>query len=296
MRNGGYLLAAVACTALTVASTGCNRRVEARTRVNPERVTKIREVLASGAKADGGGQAAAAQTATGWATLRGTFKLVGSAPQPGRITADKDPDVCGKHELFDESVVVADDGSLANAVIYLRTKVTPNPDLVSAAPPEAVLDNKDCRFEPHVLAMRAGQTLLVKNSDPVGHNSNIDAKANPSINALIPSDNSTAQVMNREESQPVKVGCNIHPWMGAWIIVRNDPYTSVSDKSGAFVIEKLPAGIDLEFQLWQEKPGPLKNVQVEGGKVDGKGRLKLKLEPDQELTLSINVPVEALTK
>jgi hypothetical protein len=102
--------------------------------------------------------------------------------------------------------------------------------------------------------------------------------------------------MNKEEPQPVKVGCNIHPWMGAWLVVRNDPYVSVSDKSGAFAIEKVPAGIDLEFQLWQEKAGPLKNVQVEGAKIDSKGRFKIKLEPDQELTLNFNVPVEALAR
>jgi hypothetical protein len=161
---------------------------------------------------------------------------------------------------------------------------------------EVVLDNKDCRFEPHVLAMRTGQTLIVKNSDPVGHNSNIDAKANPSINALIPSNNSQTAVMNKEESQPVKVGCNIHPWMGAWLVVRSDPYASVSDKTGSFTIEKLPAGIDLEFQLWQEKAGPMKTVQVEGAKVDGKGRFKLKLEPDQELTLNFSIPADALAK
>jgi plastocyanin len=286
----------MACAALAMLQTGCNRRVEAGPRINAERVEKIREVLASGAKAGGGDQGPAPQTATGWATIRGTFKVVGTAPTPAKLNADKDTDTCGKHPLFDESVVVADDGGLANALIYLRTKVTPNPDLASAAATEVVLDNKDCRFEPHVLAMRAGQTLVVKNSDPVGHNSNIDAKANPSINALIPSDNSTTQVMSKEESQPVKVGCNIHPWMGAWLVVRNDPYASVSDKSGGFVIEKLPSGIDLEFQLWQEKPGPLKNVQVEGAKIDGKGRLKLKLEPDQQLTLNFDVPVEALAK
>ena len=192
--------------------------------------------------------------------------------------------------------MVSEAGGLQNALVYLRTKVTPNPDLVSATAPEVVLDNKDCRFEPHVLAMRTGQTLVVKNSDPVGHNSNIDAKANAPINAIIPTGTSQNAVMGKEEQQPVKVGCNIHPWMGGWIVVRSDPYASVSDKEGAFVIEKLPAGIDLEFQLWQEKAGGLKNVQVEGTKVDGKGRFKLKLEPDQELTLNFNVPVEALAK
>jgi hypothetical protein len=296
MRSGSYIVMAMAGALLSMAQTGCERRVQAGPRADSERIAKIREVLAAGAKVGGDTQAAAAQTATGWANLKGTFKVVGSPPRTAKIDVNKDQEVCGKHDLFDESIVVAEDGSLVNALIYLRTKVTPNPDLATPPEAEVVLDNKDCRFEPHVLAMRTGQTLVVKNSDPVGHNSNIDAKANPSINALIPTDTAQNAVMNKEEPQPVKVGCNIHPWMGAWLVVRNDPYASVTDKTGSFTIEKLPAGIDLEFQLWQEKAGPMKNVQVEGAKVDGKGRFKLKLEPDQELTLNFSVPADALAK
>ena len=185
--------------------SGCNRRVEAGRASNAERVEKIRAVLASGAKAEGEGQAAASPTATGWATIRGTFKLVGTPPTPAKLTADKDTETCGKHPLIDESVIVGSDGSLANAVDILRTKVTPNPDLVSAAAPEVVWTTRIADLEPHHWRWD-GQTLIVKNSDDVGHNSNIDAKVNPSINALIPSNNSTAQVMNKEEPQPVKVG------------------------------------------------------------------------------------------
>ena len=49
-----------------------------------------------------------------------------------------------------------------------------------------VLDNKDCRFDPHVAFVQTGQTLVIKNSDTVGHNSNVATIKNPPSNNLIP--------------------------------------------------------------------------------------------------------------
>src|SRR5215213_3067013 len=133
MRNGCYLVTAMASALLAIVHTGCDRCVEAGPHVNLDRVEKIREVLASGAPANSGEKTAAAQTASGWATVRGTFKVVGTAPTPTRINADKDPETCGKHPLVDESVMVSEAGGLQNALVYLRTKVTANPDLASPA-------------------------------------------------------------------------------------------------------------------------------------------------------------------
>jgi hypothetical protein len=84
--------------------------------------------------------------------------------------------------------------------------------------------------------------------------------------------------------------------MGAWLVVRQDPYAAASDKSGAFALKNLPAGRELEFQLWQEKAGFLKGVEVSGApiKVDAKGRFKVKLEPEKDLALVISVPADAI--
>ncbi len=91
---------------------------------------------------------------------------------------------------------------------------------------------------------------------------------------------------------PVKVGCSIHPWMGGWIVVRGDPYAAISDKDGHFTIADLPAGKELEFQLWQEKVGFPKEVEVDGVKVDAKGRFKLKLEPGEDKKLTFKVSLK----
>jgi hypothetical protein len=84
-----------------------------------------------------------------------------------------------------------------------------------------------------------------------------------------------------EESVPVKVSCNIHQWMGAWIVPRSDPYAAVTDKDGKFTIKDLPAGKELEFRLWQESAGYLKNATFKGGKADVRGTFKIKIKPGE---------------
>jgi hypothetical protein len=177
--------------------------------------------------------------------------------------------------------VVGDDGRLANAVIMLRTKNVPvNPEYEKTADAELTLDNKNCRFEPHVQVVRLSQTLFLKNSDPTGHNSNISPLLNQGINPVLAAGGEPVPFkFETEEAVPVKVGCNIHPWMGAWLVARKDPYAAVTDKDGTFTIKDLPAGKELEFRLWQESAGYLKNAAFKGGKADARGTFKLKIKP-----------------
>ena len=81
--------------------------------------------------------------------------------------------------------------------------------------------------------------------------------------------------------------------MGAWMIIRDDPYAAVGDKQGRFKIENLPAGRELEFQLWHEKLRLAEGVTIAGVKVDGKGRFKITLKPDEPLELEIKVAASA---
>ncbi len=215
------------------------------------------------------------------ASLTGRFVYDGKAPAPVKIDANKDPEVCAAQPLFDEGLLVDEKGGIANAVIMLKTKNVPvAPSYADSANAKVELDNKKCRFEPHVAVIRTSQTLDLKNSDPIGHNSKIDPLTNPGINPILPAGGAPLNhKFTAEEGLPVKVGCNIHPWMGAWLIVRKDPYAAVSDSTGTFTIKDLPAGTELEFLFWQENPGYLKNATFNGGKADAKGRFKIKLKP-----------------
>jgi hypothetical protein len=283
----------LAMLAALVAAPGCSRRLDAGPQPDLARGDALRKTLATATSAAATSDAdAGGGEASGWATLTATFKYVGTAPKPAPIAVNKDPEVCGKHPLYDESLDVGPNGGVQNVVIWLRSKVTANPAGLEKADKEVVLDNKNCRFEPHVVVMNTKQKLRIKNSDPVGHNSNVMMISNPSPNPIIPAAQSVDIDLPKEESLPGKVGCNIHPWMGAWVVVRNDPYAAASDKDGTLTISNLPAGKDLEFQLWQERVGALKDVEVQGVKVDSKGRFKLKLTPDEDRKLEFKVIIK----
>lgn len=288
----GLLLSGVA-----IFATGCNRPVTAGPRAEAKAVEEIRAALLAGAPSSDEAAETEEVAAEGWATIQGKFTVDGATPAPEPLAQPKTVPECSKHTLVDESLIV-NDGALVGAAIYARTpKLQVNPDLETAAA-DVVLDNKDCRFEPHVVFVRAGQKLKVKNSDPFGHNTKLDAKTNPAQNFSLPTGETVEHTFDKEEQQPIKVGCSIHPWMGGWAIVRGNPYGAVSDKTGSFVIAKLPAGREIEFQLWKEKGKAWSGATIEADgepvKLDGKGRFKLKLETDKDVALKIVVPADAL--
>ena len=237
-------------------------------------------------------------SAADWATLTGRIVYDGKPPAETDITPTKDPEVCGKHKIPDEELLVSKDGGLENAVIMLRTKGVPvAPSYESAANETVKLDNKGCRFEPHVEIIRTSQELALHNSDPIGHNSKVDPLLNPGINPILPAGGEPVKYkFSQEEALPVKVGCNIHPWMGAWLVVRKDPYAAVTDADGKFTIKDLPAGKELEFGLWQENAGYLKDASYKGGKANNRGRFKIKLKPGENDLGDIKVSASVFKK
>ena len=103
------------------------------------------------------------------------------APTPAAIDVTKDPEYCGNKGLVNEELVVdRKTGALANVMLWVRKKDVPvHPDYEKTASDTVVLDNEGCRFQPHVQGIRVGQTLQLKNSDPVAHNTNVQGRNNP---------------------------------------------------------------------------------------------------------------------
>jgi hypothetical protein len=125
-----------------------------------------------------------------------------------------------------------------------------------------VLDQKGCRYEPHVFGIRAGQPLLIKNSDDLLHNVHALPFTNAEFNiGQQPGAEDTRQFASREVV--VKVKCDIHPWMGAWAAVLDHPFFAVTDEKGRYEIKGLPAGKHT-VEVWQEKYKSVsKDVQVQ---------------------------------
>jgi hypothetical protein len=84
--------------------------------------------------------------------------------------------------------------------------------------------------------------------------------------------------------------------MSARVLVRGDGYFAVTGPDGTFEIPNLPAGEELEFQVYHEAAGGQGNLVLEQPQLkwDNKGRFKIKLEPDEVRTLELTVPVSAL--
>lgn len=276
-----------------VAATGCGAsRVDA-ARADTSAATVLRETLLTAS----GGEAATdtGPAGTGWATLKGAFTLDGTLPAAKQLVVDKDTEVCSKDgmKLLDRSLLV--DGSskgLANVVIFVRKSSRVKNPVPSE---QLVFDQKNCEFLSPVFAARVGQPVDVRNSDPIGHNTNI---AGSSFNQLIPAGQGTTYTPNKETGMPVMVTCNIHPWMKAYAVFREDGYVAVTAADGSFTIADLPAGEPLEFQVWHERasgPNGALALEVPDLKWTDKGRFKLTLEADEVKDLgTLVVPASAV--
>jgi hypothetical protein len=253
----------------------------------------LRETLAaSSTTADSTDQAAA--TGTGWASLKGRFVFAGTPGQPKPLVVDKDTEVCGKSsKLFDRSLAVdPSSNGLANVVVFVR-KASRVKNPVPDQP--LVFDQKNCEFLAPVFAARVGQPIDVRNSDPVGHNTNI---AGSSFNQLIPAGQGTTYKPDSETGVPAMVTCNIHPWMKAYVVFRKDGYVAVTSADGSFTIPDLPAGEPLEFQVWHERAtGGNGAVALDRAdlKWSPKGRFQVTLQPDEIKDLgTLEVPAAAI--
>ncbi len=229
--------------------------------------------------------------AAGWGNLTGTFVYGGPAPKPAPIQVTKDVDTFGDLGLKDQSLVVGPVGGLANVIIYVRTKgVKINPELASKVKDKVELDNKGGKFVPHISTLWIGeQTLVLHNSDPVAHNSNIQPILDEGINPLLPPQGAFPHQFNRSQTVPVPVGCNIHPWMKGYVLPRDNPYVAVSGPDGKFKIADLPAG-ELEFQAWHERCGYLALDKWP------KGRFTMTIKPGANSLGTIKVPPALLEK
>jgi len=205
--------------------------------------------------------AASPAWADSWATLKGRFVYDGEPPQQEKVEITSDKAVCSAHHPLKEDLVVGENGGLANVVVWVRTKdVAVHPDLREAPAEAATMDNHFCRFDPHIIPVRVGQPLKITNSDSVNHNSLGLPRKNPQFNVNVVPNGSKELTFGSEERLPVEVKCAIHPWMKAYLLIQDHPYMAVSDEDGNFQIENLPTGVELEFQVWQESAGYVREV------------------------------------
>jgi hypothetical protein len=303
----------VGWVAVTLVLGGCARSLPPAQRVQTTNVSNLRASFGGGTSGAAAASAATLEEPTGWATLKGSFRIEGTPPQPvslnDQINRHQDRAVCapgGRPVLSEELVVDSATGGIRDVVIYLTGPAKfpvgdPKWEHESyAASREAALefDQKNCIFLTHLQVMRSTQTLRILNSDAVSHNTKLDAPpGTQQINEMIPAGSNVAYQPKKESQEPFSVSCSVHPWMLARMLVRDSPYYAVTKADGTFEIANVPAGVPLEFRVWQEKAKFLQDVKVDGSPQRWqKGRVKMKLQPGEEKNLAVVVEAGVFAK
>lgn len=225
--------------------------------------------------------AAGSAQAADYANLKATVVLKGKAPAPTPIATTGA--YCGTLKMVSESLIVNDkNNGIANVLLYPDPKSfdpkKADPSVKEPIVAKPVLDNNQCRFVPHLLVLEAGQELVVKNSDPEGHNANFAFLKNEPSNKQIPAKGSIKMNVPEAEPAPIPVSCGSHSWMKAHVVVLDHPFVGVSDENGQLEIKGLPAG-KITLKLWQEA-GRFKSVKINGKSVPVKrGAIEIELKP-----------------
>jgi hypothetical protein len=281
--------------------SGCERNLPPPIVANRTDAEILREaMLAVSGNSDSTATDIAKTEPTGFANLSGRFYVNQAIPAlpPLRVTGD-DGSVCapGGKMPPDETVVVGENNGLGNVLIFLNDDIPVDdakwvhPDYATTKNAVVDFDQKQCIFLIHVFAIRTSQKMRILNSDPVGHNTNIQPRRGAnSFNQTIPAGGAVEHEPGGQSADPFPVSCSIHPWMKAHMITRNNPYFSVSKSDGNFAIGQLPAGVDLEFRVWHEKVGFLGNVTVNGQPTKwNKGKVSLRLNPGADMQLNVEL-------
>lgn len=208
------------------------------------------------------------------AALVGSCQLAGAADITGKVTLKGTPKpeipiqldaICGKVQpkpVTTRHFVVGSDNGLANVFVYLKQGAPKTP----AEGEGPTLDQVGCMYEPYVMGVVTGQKFKVRNSDGFLHNVHATPKVNAEFNfAQVAKGQVNEKVFDKPEVL-VRMKCDVHPWMFAYIGVVDHPYFAVTDKDGNYTIKNVPPG-KYTVEAVHLKAAPTgKTQEVEAGK------------------------------
>jgi len=199
-------------------------------------------------------------------TIRGHVRLQGELPGNPVIRMTRDP-MCARinagKRVVQETVLAALDGSMANVFVHLTGSFPETP--VPTAP--VTIDQRGCIYTPRVVGARVGQVLQVRNSDDLLHNVHGLSGRDQGFNVGQPLAGMVNKFPLKQEETMLKLSCDVHTWMRAYVGVVTHPYFNVTGSGGTFEIADVPAGSQT-IQAWHEQYGAIdKTVVVKPGGV-----------------------------
>ncbi|MFQ5739837.1 MAG: carboxypeptidase regulatory-like domain-containing protein [Acidobacteriota bacterium] len=189
----------------------------------------------------------AASTSTGRGSLEGEVLFRGSdPPRSTRVRNTTDPSGCGPSQSLENILISGQNSGIQNVIVSLE-----------GVPPSAhgpvptsrlLLENRDCRFQPHAGVLTTGSAIEAVNRDAVFHSVHLYGPRNLNL-ALGPGQSKQVRVV--KHAGLIVVKCDVHGWMQAFFRVDEHPYHSVSDVHGGFRIENIPSG-SYRLEAWHE--------------------------------------------
>lgn len=187
--------------------------------------------------------------------ITGVVRYEGKPAAMRPINMDADPTCAEKHAddpALNESLVVGDDGGLANVFVQITEGF---PDKVYPVPETPVtLSQAGCVYRPRVFGVRAGQTLRLLNPDGTMHNVNAMPKVNQGFNKPMDRETEQSETVFARPEPIFPIKCDVHPWMRAYCAVMAHPFFAVTKENGAFSIAGLPPG-EYTLEVWHERLG-----------------------------------------
>lgn len=203
---------------------------------------------------------------TNGGSIKGVIKASSKVADPVMKIETKKPEevkYCGKDFQAGKYVISSDMG-VKNVVVALlkvkKGKAMPKKDYV--------LDNVKCQFTPLVGVAFKKNNYVIKNSDPVFHNTSMGLqlknKRSTVYNLALPNQNQVIKKPIRRTGLH-SVKCDAHPWMRGFLYAAKNPYATLTDDSGSFEITDVLPG-KYKVMIWHEGFGEVKKeIEVTAG-------------------------------
>ncbi len=177
--------------------------------------------------------------------VTGAVSFSGKQPERLQIDMSQDP-VCsmtgGQNEA--EQYVVHG-GKLANVYVYVKSGPAAAMNAAPSGPlTPVVLDQKGCKYVPHVVAVMRGGAVEFRNSDSTMHNIHtMPTVVGNEVIDVSQGPKGAPQVRRFDHAEAMMpVRCNNHPWMNAFVNISTTPFFAVTAADGSFTLTGLPAG------------------------------------------------------
>jgi hypothetical protein len=205
----------------------------------------------------------------GTGAVAGKVSLSGTVPPAQKVKLTADPKCAAMHkEGLDRQTIRVKDGGVEDVLVYVKAGLS---GTYTAPAEPAVMDQVGCDYSPRIVVAMAGQPLKIRNSDDTLHNIHPRPTINREFNVGQPRKGMETTKMFDKPELMIPTGCDVHPWMRAYISVLSHPFFAVTSEDGSYEIKGLPDG-DYEVEAVHAE---LKSLS---GKASVKGGAAAKLD------------------